>query len=121
MKFKKIFVMIFARLQFAFIYALEIGSARFLDKNKINMKSIFRGIFVERRVFTLTPGFLGGREQIYIIKNFRLFMDLKDKIVLITGSSQGIGKETAILFAKEGANVVVTYNSSKKKAEEVFN
>ena len=48
-------------------------------------------------------------------------MDLKNKIVLITGSSQGIGKEAAILFAKEGANVVVTYNANKKKAEEVFN
>ena len=47
-------------------------------------------------------------------------MDLKDKVVLVTGSSQGIGKETALLFAKEGANVIVTYNSSKKKAEEVF-
>jgi len=47
-------------------------------------------------------------------------MDLKDKVVLVTGSSQGIGKETVLLFAKEGANVIVTYNSSKKKAEEVF-
>lgn len=48
-------------------------------------------------------------------------MELKDKVVLITGSSQGIGKETAILFAKHGANVVVTYNKNKKLGEEVFN
>lgn len=48
-------------------------------------------------------------------------MELKNKVVLVTGSSQGIGKETALLFAKEGANVVVTYNSNKKKGEEVFN
>jgi len=47
-------------------------------------------------------------------------MQLRDKIVLITGSSQGIGAETAKEFAKEGANVVVTYNSNKKKGEEVF-
>ena len=47
-------------------------------------------------------------------------MDLKDKIVLITGSSQGIGRETALLFAKEGAHVIITYNLSVKKGEEVF-
>jgi len=47
-------------------------------------------------------------------------MELKDKIILITGSSQGIGKETALEFAKNGAKVVVTYNSNKKKGEEVF-
>jgi len=47
-------------------------------------------------------------------------MELKDKVILITGSSQGIGKATALEFAKEGSHVVVTYNSNKKKAEEVF-
>lgn len=47
-------------------------------------------------------------------------MNLKDKVVLITGSSQGIGRETALAFAKEGANVIITYNTSKKKGEEVF-
>lgn len=37
-------------------------------------------------------------------------MDLKNKIVVITGSSSGIGKTTAIRFAQEGAKVVVNYN-----------
>ena len=32
---------------------------------------------------------------------------LKDKVAIITGAGRGIGKETALFFAKEGANVLV--------------
>lgn len=41
------------------------------------------------------------------------------KTVLITGASRGIGRATAILFAKEGYNVVINYNNSAKKAIEL--
>lgn len=47
-------------------------------------------------------------------------MKLKDKVAIITGSSRGIGAATARLFAKEGANVVVNYRTSKPEAEKVI-
>jgi NAD(P)-dependent dehydrogenase (short-subunit alcohol dehydrogenase family) len=40
-------------------------------------------------------------------------MKLKNKIALITGGSLGLGKETAILFAKEGAKIVITGRTEK--------
>ncbi len=46
-------------------------------------------------------------------------LDLKDKVVLITGSSIGIGREDAFKFAKEKAKVIITYFQDKKEAEKV--
>lgn len=47
-------------------------------------------------------------------------MDLKDKVIIVTGSSSGIGKSTAIRFAKEGAHVIVNYNSNETGANETL-
>lgn len=41
------------------------------------------------------------------------------KTVLVTGASHGIGRETAALFAEQGYNVAVNYNSSPEAAESL--
>ena len=46
-------------------------------------------------------------------------MNFKDRVVLITGSSRGLGKQMALGFAKAGANVIVNYTNSAKEAENI--
>jgi NAD(P)-dependent dehydrogenase (short-subunit alcohol dehydrogenase family) len=45
-------------------------------------------------------------------------MKLKGKKVIVTGANRSIGKGIALLFAKEGAELVISYRSDKKGAEE---
>ncbi len=45
-------------------------------------------------------------------------LGLKDRIVLVTGSSSGIGKATAVAFGAEGARVGVTYHANRQGTEE---
>lgn len=46
---------------------------------------------------------------------------LEGKKALITGSSSGIGKAIALLFAKEGADVIICSNTSTEKGMQVVN
>lgn len=43
-----------------------------------------------------------------------------NKIILITGSSQGIGKELAVKFADKKAKLIINYSRSASKALNIF-
>lgn len=47
-------------------------------------------------------------------------INLNGQIAIITGGSRGIGASAAVLFAKAGANVVITYSKNAKAAKEVI-
>lgn len=47
-------------------------------------------------------------------------MKLAGKKAIVTGANRSIGKAIALLFAKEGAELVISYRSDKKGAEEVL-
>ncbi|MFC0475122.1 SDR family oxidoreductase [Robertmurraya beringensis] len=55
---------------------------------------------------------------IHVSEEYKGSNKLKDKVAIITGGDSGIGKSVAIYFAKEGADVVVSYLNEAKDAED---
>ena len=49
----------------------------------------------------------------------KISIDLENKVILVTGSSRGIGAECAKLLAKAGAKVIINYYKCEKEANEV--
>ena len=47
-------------------------------------------------------------------------MKLNGRVALVTGASKGLGAEIAIEAAREGADVIINYNSDRQGAEKVL-
>jgi len=47
--------------------------------------------------------------------------NLNGKVIIVTGSSKGIGKEVAILLGANGAKVIVNHSNSPEEAEDTVN
>ena len=47
-------------------------------------------------------------------------MELRNKKVLVTGASSGIGKAIAVGFAKEGCSVIINFKSDSTNAQKVL-
>ena len=45
-------------------------------------------------------------------------MLVKDKVILVTGASRGIGRATAKILAENGARVIINYKGSESAAKD---
>lgn len=47
-------------------------------------------------------------------------IDFKDRVVLVTGASRGIGRATAMLFAQHGANLALNYLKNHEASDSLL-
>jgi len=43
-------------------------------------------------------------------------MEIQNKIALVTGGSRGLGKNAALKIASKGIDVIITYQSKKRRS-----
>ena len=98
------------------------ASTRIIKKNlSVHKSSNEKDIYLSGKVAAIVNPPLVKMPTIRQLKKSALDMGIKDKVVLITGASRGLGETSAKLFALFGAKVVVNYFHGKQDAERIVN
>lgn len=95
----------------------------------ISTHSIVENFTIQNNNITFANGKIKSRfneplrkmPSIIALRETGLDLELKNKVVLITGSSRGIGETTAKLFSLYGSNVAINYFIGKNDAISVMN
>ncbi len=48
-------------------------------------------------------------------------MNIKDKVIIVTGGARRVGRTICLFLAERGAKIVINYNKSEKHAKELLN
>jgi pteridine reductase len=48
-------------------------------------------------------------------------MEIKDKVIIVTGGARRVGRTICLFLAKRGAKIVINYNKSEKHAKKLSN
>jgi NAD(P)-dependent dehydrogenase (short-subunit alcohol dehydrogenase family) len=106
--------------QFSFDLCYFLGNGESAESRSEQGQATGR-VSLARNPGMMTIDFLAALQKISHIAKIAkgiIGMDLTEKVILITGSSSGIGKATAIRFSQEGSRVIVNYHINRKGAEE---
>lgn len=84
----------------------------------------FLGMFISLRSEWCRAGRIFGNKNAFFgftkkRNSYRLMIEMREQIALVTGSSRGLGKHIALCLAETASGVAVHYFQRKKEAEKV--